>query len=654
MISIHSDTNRKDFLLKGNINQILDNRRLLITMKRLGYKVLGEEIAIPYEEATKIHSLKGIQQALERFSLPYELSLEVQEDVSSYVRELDEFSTFSEYAKKIRNNEFDNNLALVEEFKNFQEILKTTLVRRLYPLQLLSAFHLAFAQNACNFAVPGAGKTSIVYGAYSYLKSLPSENPKHVDKILVVGPLSSFAPWENEYRECFGKEPSSFRLSGGDEDSRQRRLEHLYSGKPAEITLIWHGAVEKYQQDIVNFLKKHKTMVVVDEAHRIKNAVGHWGRSAVEIAKDARARVILTGTPVPNGYEDLYNLYKFIYPYKFKDILGVHYSNLVDMTKNSSLESERVKSFTENISPFFIRIKKKDLNLPPVKNFQVFVEMDEAQSEIYDFIEAKYITSFQNNQSGTVRDVLNKAKLVRLRQAASNPALLLKSIKENLDLEDFEGQQSFAHNILQEFQNESEILFKISNYETNNIPNKYIKTKEIVKKILLEDEKVIIWTIFIQSAKNLQKFLHKHGIKAELLIGEVEQSLREGIIAKFNNPADRDFQVVIANPFAVSESISLHKGCHNAIYMERDYNCANFLQSRDRIHRVGLQDEITNYYYVISRQTIDEIIDRRLEDKVKRMEKIIDSEIPLFARLNDSDETDIIKEILEEYGRETF
>ena len=32
--------------------------------------------------------------------------------------------------------------------------------RTLYDLQMLSAYHMAFSQNACNFSVPGAGKTS--------------------------------------------------------------------------------------------------------------------------------------------------------------------------------------------------------------------------------------------------------------------------------------------------------------------------------------------------------------------------------------------------------------------------------------------------------------------------------------------------------------
>ncbi len=654
MIVVNSDNNKRILLLEGDFDEITKNKRLLLSLKRLDYKVIEGKIVVPYEEQTKIKRLKEIQEILEKFGFGHELSAEAEENLESYTRELRDFFEFAEYARKIRNNEFSENLGLIEEFEVFQKIVKSSLVRRLYPLQLLSAFHLAFAQNACNFAVPGAGKTSIVYGAYSYLKNLPPSNPKHVDRILVIGPISSFAPWENEYEECYGKKPSSFRLSGGGEDSKNKKLEHLYSGNPAEITLIWHGAVEGLQSDIINFLKKHKTMVIVDEAHRIKNASGHWGRSSVEIAKEARARVILTGTPVPNGYEDLYNLYQFIYPYKFKDILKVHYSNLVDMTKNSNLEGERVKTFTENISPFFIRIKKKDLNLPPIKNHQIIVPMDELQSEIYDFIEEKYVSSFLRNQSATIKDVLNKARLIRLRQAASNPSLLLKSIQDSLEKDDYDALKNFSKEIPEEFQDNSDILFKITNYDKNFTPQKYIKTGELVSEMISKSEKVIIWTIFIQSAKRLKKYLFSKGIKSELLIGEVEQATREIIIRKFNNPENQDFQVVIANPFSVSESISLHRGCHNAIYIERDYNCANFLQSRDRIHRVGLEDEITNYYYVMSDNTVDEIIDDKLDKKIKRMEKIIDSEIPLFARINDSDETDIIKAILKDYDRKTY
>ena len=112
--------------------------------------------------------------------------------------------------------------------------------------------------------------------------------------------------------------------------------------------------------------------------------------------------------------------------------------------------------------------------------------------------------------------------------------------------------------------------------------------------------------------------------------------------------------MVIANPFSVAESISLHKGCHNAIYLERDYNCSNFLQSKDRIHRVGLADnQITKYYYFVSTNSIDEVINSRLHLKIQRMEEIINDEIPLFRQIDDNDETDIIKELIANYAQRT-
>ena len=70
------------------------------------------------------------------------------------------------------------------------------------------------------------------------------------------------------------------------------------------------------------------------------------------------------------------------------------------------------------------------------------------------------------------------------------------------------------------------------------------------------------------SKTQLKKYLEKNGIKSELLIGSVSQDEREVIVKKFNNPNNNEFSIVIANPFCVAESISLHKGCHNAIYLE--------------------------------------------------------------------------------------
>ena len=57
--------------------------------------------------------------------------------------------------------------------------------------------------------------------------------------------------------------------------------------------------------------------------------------------------------------------------------------------------------------------------------------------------------------------------------------------------------------------------------------------------------------------------------------------------------------VLIANPAAFAESVSLHKTCKHAIYYDLSYNCAQFLQSLDRTHRVGGSEEIESHYYFL-------------------------------------------------------
>ncbi len=82
---------------------------------------------------------------------------------------------------------------------------------------------------------------------------------------------------------------------------------------------------------------------------------------------------------------------------------------------------------------------------------------------------------------------------------------------------------------------------------------------------------------------------------------------------------------MIANPQACGEGISLHKVCHYAIYLDRSFNSAHYLQSVDRIHRLGLDKSIeTNVEILMSRNTIDEGLRDRLNEKIKSMGEVLD------------------------------
>lgn len=284
--------------------------------------------------------------------------------------------------------------------------------------------------------------------------------------------------------------------------------------------------------------------------------------------------------------------------------------------------------------------------------------MKPSQRKIYDFIEKQYIGDIAKSKDSQVKSELIKARMIRLMQAATNPALLRQPLNEFAKIEDvdFSGVQD-----------DSEMLREILQYADNEIPAKYEKAKEIIEQIISDGGKVIVWACYIKNIELLREYLESQGIAVRTLYGatpiagddlteeDEEYSLtREAIVKEFHDP-NSDFRVIIANPFAVSESISLHKACHNAIYLERSFNAAHFLQSKDRIHRYGLKEGTeTHYYYLVSSDSVDGTVHQRLIDKERRLMDIIESmPIPLFDNYLDADGDEDIKAVLRDYAKRT-
>lgn len=651
VIKIELQSESQNIILSGDIDNLLLNRRAKYYIGDLGGIQIGDLIQIPYEEQTLEKILERIKNTLDSFGFTWEPSDEVQHKLEFFIREDRKFKEFSKLAYLIREGKLSelerHNLEMFGK-----QINRSFPERQLYPLQLLSAYHLAFSQNACNFSVPGAGKTTIVYATYAYLKSLNPDNLKHVDKLVIIGPLSSFGPWEKEFEECFGILPSSKRLSGG--VKIEERIKHFYSSSPAEISLVTYQGLAGIIDHLESYLKKHHCMVVLDEAHKIKNVDGGVIASSVlRIAKYCQARVVLTGTPAPNGYEDLYNLFKYIYP--TKKIISFHEAQMKDMSKNH--RDPRVRKLTDEIKPYFTRIKKSNLGLPqPINKHPIMVDMGEIQSEIYSFIERNYMDYFQSQNAQTsFQSLLVRARLVRLMQASTNPSLLRKP------LDDYYDDQGYTDNI---FIDDTEVINKILEYQKIETPPKFIEATEIIKQIIERGEKVVVWMTFVQNIKDFSEYLTACGITSKAIWGETpvdqddlpeEIETREKIIAEFHKPKSR-FKVLVANSFAIAESISLHKACHNAIYIERSFNAGNFIQSKDRIHRYGLKpDDKISYYYILSKNNIDTTIHQRLQLKENRMMEIIEGEeIPLFRLLDEDGNDDDLRTLINNYASRSF
>ena len=140
---------------------------------------------------------------------------------------------------------------------------------------------------------------------------------------------------------------------------------------------------------------------------------------------------------------------------------------------------------------------------------------------------------------------------------------------------------------------------------------------------------MIIWTTFVDYSEILVQ-----------LLSEFDPIVINGTVAKNSdeNPDDNreirieDFKnvtnprVLIATASSIGESVSLHKNlkgqtvCTDAIYLERNYNGAQFMQSMDRIHRIGIEPGTQiNYHFILGEHSIDQKIDKRLFEKWKDM-----------------------------------
>ncbi|MDF2803162.1 MAG: SNF2-related protein [Anaerocolumna sp.] len=558
--------------------------------------------------------------------------------ISNAKDEADKFIEFSKKALQIRNNEI-----LKRELETFIGVLNDDRFKRtLKPFQLLAAYHLAFSQNACNFSVPGSGKTTTVLAAYELLKNT-NDVMKKIDKLLVIGPLAAFIAWKNEFKECYHREPKVLEIKGGISiEYIESRL--LKSVIEEDIIIASYGSIDARKDILKQFLKNNRTMVVLDEAHRIKNVEdGIQSYAALSLSSFAKSRVILTGTPAANGYVDLYNLYKFIWP--AHNIIGYTIPQLNAMSRTEN--DRRAADLIARISPFFIRVKKSDLNLPePTYHQPLSISMSPIQRVIYDAIENAAIRAFENN---SLAEIFRKSALIRLRQAASNPNLLNKALDDYYEYQDDEEWKSIP--LVNEIDVDNNIQSLIRHYYEKEVPNKFIAVKDLAIQIFNQGGKLLVWCEFVGTCLDLSEYLTKNNIRNEILFGGTPQEERERIIIDFHN--NSELSVIIANPHAVGESISLHKACHNALYLEQGYNAGVYMQSKDRIHRVGLEEnDTTNYYFFHSADSVDSTTYDRVMEKERRMLKLIDSEeIPLLSENVDfmEDTEDDIKAIIRGY-----
>jgi SNF2 family DNA or RNA helicase len=434
-------------------------------------------------------------------------------------------------------------------------------------------------RHGANFSVPGAGKTRTALALFAALRELGE-----VRRVLVVCPKSAYEAWQEESALCFADAP---------------RVQ-LFDGRPhpaADILIVNYERLDRSLTALAGWVSAWPAMLVLDEAHRMKRGSnGVYGAACMALGPLAKRRLILTGTPAPNGARDLENLFSFVWP-------GHGRQAVTRAVGGGDLARASVA-----LRPLFTRTTKQELGLPPVTTKVRYLPLPALHREIYDALVGRY--SARAEASRADLDALGSAML-RLLMAATCPALLAESASayEPLDYQVPELAVPPSDSLYA-------LLQDLPGYE---LSPKYQEALAIAAANAEQGRKTLVWTGFVRGIKTL-----------EVLFGQLQPAVvhggtadRESELRRFRE--DPECKVLLSNPATLGEGISLHRTCHDAVYIDRDFQAGRFLQSLDRIHRLGLAaDTRTTVTILMSEGTIDEIVAHRLEEKLLFMGQILD------------------------------
>lgn len=511
-----------------------------------------------------------------------------------------------EHLRASRSRETDLRHAVSSPPQPFEDVLQRLsrlgFRRTLLHYQVRNVARMIRFAAAADFSIPGAGKTTEALAFFALRR-----NP--ASRLLVVCPKNAFPVWEEQLLTCLTESSQFVRLSGGRDN-----ISNLLLREP-KYMLIGYRQLAEVLDLITGFLRAHECFIFIDESHHIKlGSQGVIGDAVLRLSHLASGKLVMTGTPLPQSVLDLVPQIRFLYP-------------------EVSVNEQNV---TQIAQPIFVRTTKKDLKLPPITRVVRQVRMSTGQANLYNLAATE--TARQAQHALTTRDkailrTFNRS-VIRLLQIASNPALV-------------GAMSGLSDEVVQAAMADGESP-KIS-YVCNR-----------ARCLASEGHKVVIWSIFVRNVELLATRLADIG--ADFVHGGVEagsdaeEDTREAKIKRFK--VDPLARVLVANPAACSEGISLHMACHHAIYLDRGFNAAQYIQSEERIHRIGLDPATKTTVEIIqAKGTIDEVVQARLTDKIGRMARVLGDDslgIDNVLELDPDDETldsDDIGAILEHSSR---
>lgn len=490
---------------------------------------------------------------------------------------------------------------------------------------------------------------------------------RELNHVLIVCPKSLQRKWKDELAFKFGLQ---FKIYESQKDLLAEMQEHrvaVHAIINYEKIRMKHQkskdekkAKDEMPKNIVEFLSQndfHFSLVLCDEAHKMRNRETQTYKGAEIIMSQANAAVFLTATPVMISTENLYNLLHLLdntryYNYQifdnrlqenrpFVDALTDlnHHVPLPVIAKNLN-EAEILTRFFSDEVEIFSHQTTVGKAFADDAMYQEIIQMLSGEDNSKNRARLQYLISSMSMMNNIFSRTRKREVTTDMSQAERKPHMrkvilteeervefdrVIEEYKDDNSYTDYWGEevltQGGALGLVQKKRQVASSVYAYLNTESNldkgideyadYTDAKFEELLRIIDEVFRHGtKKIVIFALFRKTLKYLQIRFKQRGFGTLMIHGMVEN--RIDILDEFkNNPKAH----ILLSSEVGSEGLDM-QFCNSMVNYDLPWNPMVVEQRIGRIDRFGQKSPTVNIYNVIVADSIQEDIYIRLLDRI--------------------------------------
>lgn len=325
-------------------------------------------------------------------------------------------------------------------------------------------------------------------------------------------------------------------------------------------------------------------ILVVDEAHRLKNYNSKLAVSLRDQRFTFEHKLLLTGTPIQNSVDEFWSILNLVDAEQFADKDEF-------LKKYGDMKSkENVDQLHEEIRPYILRRLKEDVekSVPQKSETLIEVELTVHQKKWYRALYEKNIGFLRRNKKKALDGPALTNLAMELRKCCNHLFLV------NGAEEEFRREHTASGTTL----SEGDFLSKAS--------GKLVLLDKLLPRLKEEGHRVLIFSQFKIMLDILEDYLHARSMKFERIDGSITGRKRQQAIDRFQSSVSNGKElpfIMMLSTRAGGVGINL-TAADTCIIFDSDFNPQNDLQAQARCHRIGQTKEV-KVYRLLTRKTYE-------------------------------------------------